>query len=179
MPAGRLRAGFAPFVEACGARRWPFEVLSHGLTFYIRPLLPTGCPLTAFEGRFEDGRWRVDLPAGVTVPPGSRLQGARRGRAARAPRLATPPSTSATGASTSRRRARATASSPSPAAPSRSCAPRPACPSPPSRPSTRSRARSTAERPGAGRLSPRAELRLVGRHALILGFPTCPPNIKN
>jgi 2-hydroxy-3-keto-5-methylthiopentenyl-1-phosphate phosphatase len=71
VPAGRLRAGFDAFVAVCGARRWPFEVLSHGLGFYIRPLLPPGCPLTAFEGRFEDGRWRVELPPGLTVPAGS------------------------------------------------------------------------------------------------------------
>ena len=68
VPAGRLREGFAAFVDGCGARRWPFEVLSHGLTFYIRPLLPEGCALTAFEGRFDEGRWRVALPAGMTVP---------------------------------------------------------------------------------------------------------------
>jgi 2-hydroxy-3-keto-5-methylthiopentenyl-1-phosphate phosphatase len=68
VPRGRLRAGFEAFVGACGARGWPFEVLSHGLTFYIRPLLPAGVALTAFEGRFEDGRWRVELPAGITVP---------------------------------------------------------------------------------------------------------------
>jgi 2-hydroxy-3-keto-5-methylthiopentenyl-1-phosphate phosphatase len=68
VPQGRLRAGFAEFVEACGARRWPFEVLSHGLTFYIRPLLPPGVALTAFEGRFTDGRWSVDFPAGISVP---------------------------------------------------------------------------------------------------------------
>jgi 2-hydroxy-3-keto-5-methylthiopentenyl-1-phosphate phosphatase len=70
LPAGRLRAGFAPFVRACEARRWPLEVLSHGLSFYIEPLLPPGVALTAFEGRFEDGRWRVELPAGLTVPAG-------------------------------------------------------------------------------------------------------------
>jgi 2-hydroxy-3-keto-5-methylthiopentenyl-1-phosphate phosphatase len=68
LPAGRLRTGFEAFVAACGAARWPFEVLSHGLTFYIRPLLPAGCPLTAFEGRYEDGRWRVDLPGGMSLP---------------------------------------------------------------------------------------------------------------
>jgi 2-hydroxy-3-keto-5-methylthiopentenyl-1-phosphate phosphatase len=68
--AGRLRDGFEPFFAALGAQRWPFEVLSHGLTFYIRPLLPAGCALTAFEGRFQDGRWRVELPAGLTVPAG-------------------------------------------------------------------------------------------------------------
>jgi 2-hydroxy-3-keto-5-methylthiopentenyl-1-phosphate phosphatase len=70
LPAGRLRAGFEGFLAACGARRWPFEVLSHGLGFYIRPLLPPGCPLTAFEGRFEGGRWRVELPTGIAVPAG-------------------------------------------------------------------------------------------------------------
>jgi 2-hydroxy-3-keto-5-methylthiopentenyl-1-phosphate phosphatase len=70
VPAGRLRAGFPSFVDDCAARGWPFEVLSHGLTFYIRPLLPAGCALTAFEGRFEEGRWRVELPAGLTVPAG-------------------------------------------------------------------------------------------------------------
>jgi 2-hydroxy-3-keto-5-methylthiopentenyl-1-phosphate phosphatase len=70
LPQGRLRAGFADFVQACGARRWPFEVLSHGLSFYIRPLLPPGVALTAFEGRFEQGRWNVDLPPGMSVPRG-------------------------------------------------------------------------------------------------------------
>ena len=70
LPAGRLRAGFASFVATCGAERWPFEVLSHGLTFYIRPLLPPDCPVTAFEGRFEEDRWHVELPAGMTLPAG-------------------------------------------------------------------------------------------------------------
>ena len=70
LPAGRLRAGFEAFASDCGARGWPLEVLSHGLTFYIRPLLPPGSALTAFEGRFEAGRWRVELPAGLTVPVG-------------------------------------------------------------------------------------------------------------
>jgi 2-hydroxy-3-keto-5-methylthiopentenyl-1-phosphate phosphatase len=70
LPRGRLRDGFADFVAACDKQRWPFEVLSHGLTFYIRPLLPAGAALTAFEGRFEDGRWRVELPPGLYVPTG-------------------------------------------------------------------------------------------------------------
>jgi 2-hydroxy-3-keto-5-methylthiopentenyl-1-phosphate phosphatase len=70
IPRGRWRPGFEAFVAACDAHHWPFEVLSHGLTFYIRPLLPPDVALTAFEGRFEDGRWRVELPAGVDVPAG-------------------------------------------------------------------------------------------------------------
>jgi 2-hydroxy-3-keto-5-methylthiopentenyl-1-phosphate phosphatase len=69
LPRGRLRAGFADLVDACRAHRWPLEVLSHGLTFYIRPLLPPDVSLTAFEGRFEDGRWRVSLPPDLTIPP--------------------------------------------------------------------------------------------------------------
>ncbi|MDB4980662.1 MAG: putative 27 [Myxococcales bacterium] len=70
VPHAHLRQGFEAFVTDCEARRWPFEVLSHGLSFYIRPLLPAGVALTAFEGRFEDGRWRVGFPPGLTVPRG-------------------------------------------------------------------------------------------------------------
>jgi 2-hydroxy-3-keto-5-methylthiopentenyl-1-phosphate phosphatase len=70
-PHARLRGGFAAFVADCGARRWPLEVLSHGLTFYIRPLLPPDVSLTAFEGRFEGGHWRVELPPGLVVPRGA------------------------------------------------------------------------------------------------------------
>jgi 2-hydroxy-3-keto-5-methylthiopentenyl-1-phosphate phosphatase len=70
VPRGRLRAGFEAFAATCAARGWPLEVLSHGLTFYIRPLLPAGVALTAFEGIFEDGRWRVELPAGLVLPAG-------------------------------------------------------------------------------------------------------------
>jgi 2-hydroxy-3-keto-5-methylthiopentenyl-1-phosphate phosphatase len=70
LPLGRLRPGWDAFVALCGARRWPLEVLSHGLSFYIRPLLPPGVALTAFEGTFEKGRWRVAMAPGVTVPPG-------------------------------------------------------------------------------------------------------------
>ena len=69
LPRARLRPGFADFIDTCQTRAWPFEVLSHGLSFYIRPLLPPDVALTAFEGRFENGRWRVELPAGLTLPP--------------------------------------------------------------------------------------------------------------
>jgi 2-hydroxy-3-keto-5-methylthiopentenyl-1-phosphate phosphatase len=70
LPRGHLREGFADFVTSCRTRAWPFEVLSHGLSFYIQPLLPPEVALTAFVGRFEEGRWSVELPAGLTVPPG-------------------------------------------------------------------------------------------------------------
>jgi len=69
-PRAHLRPGFAAFVDTCRARGWPFEVLSHGLTFYIRPLLPPDLALTAFEGRFEGGRWHVGLPPGLVLPAG-------------------------------------------------------------------------------------------------------------
>ena len=67
-PRAHLRPGFDAFVEVCRARGWPLEVLSHGLAFYIRRLIPADLALTAFDGRFEGGRWRVDLPAGLAVP---------------------------------------------------------------------------------------------------------------
>jgi 2-hydroxy-3-keto-5-methylthiopentenyl-1-phosphate phosphatase len=70
LPHGRTRPGWTAFVERCRARDWPLEVLSHGLEFYIRPLLPAGLPFTAFDGRFEGGRWHVTLPAGLAVPAG-------------------------------------------------------------------------------------------------------------
>jgi 2-hydroxy-3-keto-5-methylthiopentenyl-1-phosphate phosphatase len=70
LPHAHLRPGFGAFVDLCRARAWPLEVLSHGLDFYIRPLLPPGVALTAFEGTFEEGRWRVAMAPGVTVPAG-------------------------------------------------------------------------------------------------------------
>jgi 2-hydroxy-3-keto-5-methylthiopentenyl-1-phosphate phosphatase len=73
-PRARFRAGFEDFVADCGRRGWPFEVLSHGLTFYLRKLLPPDVALTAFVGRFlqnSDGaRWETDLPPGLVLPPG-------------------------------------------------------------------------------------------------------------
>jgi 2-hydroxy-3-keto-5-methylthiopentenyl-1-phosphate phosphatase len=71
-PHAKLRDGFEAFVADCGARRWPFEVLSHGLSFYIAPLLPPGTALTAFEGKFRRARdgWDVDFPDGISVPRG-------------------------------------------------------------------------------------------------------------
>ncbi len=66
----RLRPGLGALIALCGARGWPFLVLSHGLTFYIRALLPPEVPFTAFEGDFSGGRWNVTLPPGVQVDPG-------------------------------------------------------------------------------------------------------------
>jgi 2-hydroxy-3-keto-5-methylthiopentenyl-1-phosphate phosphatase len=70
LPRVRLREGWAQFVATCAARRWPLHVVSHGLDFYIRRILPPGVPLTCFEGTFEGDRWRVALPPGVTLTPG-------------------------------------------------------------------------------------------------------------
>jgi len=55
-------------VIQCGG--WPFIVLSHGLAFYIRALLPADIPVTSFIGTFAGGRWHVTLPPEVTVAPG-------------------------------------------------------------------------------------------------------------
>src|SRR5262249_30729826 len=69
-PRVQLRAGWHALVTLCRDRGWPLEVVSHGLGFYIREILPPGVALTAFHGTFEDGRWRVSLPEGVEVGPG-------------------------------------------------------------------------------------------------------------
>jgi 2-hydroxy-3-keto-5-methylthiopentenyl-1-phosphate phosphatase len=66
----RLRPGLPALTQLCRERRWPFSVISHGLTFYIEALLPPGIPIAAFAGRFVDGRWAVSLPPGLRLAPG-------------------------------------------------------------------------------------------------------------
>lgn len=69
-PQVRLREGWSDFVALCRDQRWPLEVLSHGLGFYIREILPPGVSVTSFEGVHESGRWRVTLPSGMSLAPG-------------------------------------------------------------------------------------------------------------
>jgi 2-hydroxy-3-keto-5-methylthiopentenyl-1-phosphate phosphatase len=69
-PHVRLRAGWARLVDLCRERRWPLEVVSHGLGFYIRDILPPGASLTAFEGTYDGRRWQVSLPPGVELASG-------------------------------------------------------------------------------------------------------------
>jgi 2-hydroxy-3-keto-5-methylthiopentenyl-1-phosphate phosphatase len=66
----RLRPGLTELVALCRARAWPFVVLSHGLTFYIRGLLPPEISIVAFTGKFDGRRWEVSLPDGMHLPPG-------------------------------------------------------------------------------------------------------------
>lgn len=66
----RLRPGIEALGTYCRGRGWPFSVVSHGLSFYIEALLPSWIPHTAFVGTFEDRRWTVALPPGVTLAPG-------------------------------------------------------------------------------------------------------------
>ncbi len=66
----RLRPGLEALLAFCRARAWPFLVLSHGLTFYIRELLPPEVPVTAFEGDFTGSGWRVTLPPHVRLEAG-------------------------------------------------------------------------------------------------------------
>jgi 2-hydroxy-3-keto-5-methylthiopentenyl-1-phosphate phosphatase len=66
----RLRPGLTELVALCRARAWPFVVLSHGLRFYIRELLPPEIPIVAFTGTFDGRRWQVALPDGVHLAPG-------------------------------------------------------------------------------------------------------------
>jgi 2-hydroxy-3-keto-5-methylthiopentenyl-1-phosphate phosphatase len=69
-PQVHLRAGFQDLVAACGARGWPVHVISHGLDFYLRALLPAGVPFTSFTGTFGAGRWAVALPSDIAPAPG-------------------------------------------------------------------------------------------------------------
>ena len=66
----RLRPGLTELVALCGARGWPFVVVSHGLTFYIQDLLPPEIPIVAFIGTFEGRGWQVSLPEGMRLQPG-------------------------------------------------------------------------------------------------------------
>jgi 2-hydroxy-3-keto-5-methylthiopentenyl-1-phosphate phosphatase len=69
-PRVRLRPGLDRLLSLCRARGWPFVIVSHGLSFYIRDLLPSGVALVSFEGEFAGGRWQVSLPAGISLAPG-------------------------------------------------------------------------------------------------------------
>jgi 2,3-diketo-5-methylthio-1-phosphopentane phosphatase len=66
----RLRPGIEALATFCRGRGWPFSVVSHGLSFYIEALLPSWIPHTAFVGTFEEGKWKVALPPGVTLGAG-------------------------------------------------------------------------------------------------------------
>jgi len=69
-PRAHLRPGFDKLVAHARARRWPLQVISHGLGFYLRDLLPAGVPFTAFEGTFDGTSWQVSLPPGFELPAG-------------------------------------------------------------------------------------------------------------
>jgi 2-hydroxy-3-keto-5-methylthiopentenyl-1-phosphate phosphatase len=69
-PRAHLRAGFDKLVAHARVQRWPLQVISHGLGFYLRDLLPPGVAFTAFEGTFDGQRWQVSLPPGFALPPG-------------------------------------------------------------------------------------------------------------
>jgi 2-hydroxy-3-keto-5-methylthiopentenyl-1-phosphate phosphatase len=69
-PRVHLRGGFEALVARCRTRGWPLHVISHGLDFYLRGLLPAGIPFSAFEGAFAGGRWRVALPAATALAAG-------------------------------------------------------------------------------------------------------------
>jgi 2-hydroxy-3-keto-5-methylthiopentenyl-1-phosphate phosphatase len=70
LPRAHLRSGFQGLVAEARARPWPLHVISHGLSFYLRALLPVGVAFTAFEGTFDGERWQVTLPAGFLLPAG-------------------------------------------------------------------------------------------------------------
>jgi 2-hydroxy-3-keto-5-methylthiopentenyl-1-phosphate phosphatase len=65
----RLRPGFERLAEVAEEHRWDLRVLSCGLEFYIRALLPDGIPYDCFVGEYGSG-WRVTLPMGVDLVSG-------------------------------------------------------------------------------------------------------------
>jgi 2-hydroxy-3-keto-5-methylthiopentenyl-1-phosphate phosphatase len=69
-PRAHLRAGFDKLVVQARVHRWPLHVISHGLGFYLRDLLPPGVSFTAFEGTFDGDHWQVALPPGLVLADG-------------------------------------------------------------------------------------------------------------
>jgi 2-hydroxy-3-keto-5-methylthiopentenyl-1-phosphate phosphatase len=81
--AGRIhfREGFSDFVRTAAEKGWRLRVLSCGLDFYIKKLLPKGVPYDCFVGTF-DGKWHVALPNGVEPGPGEDFKAHMLGRRA-------------------------------------------------------------------------------------------------
>ncbi len=69
-PHAGLRPGFEALVARAAAGGWPLHVVSHGLGFYLRAILPAGVAFTAFEGVYDGDRWSVTLPPGLVLPSG-------------------------------------------------------------------------------------------------------------
>jgi 2-hydroxy-3-keto-5-methylthiopentenyl-1-phosphate phosphatase len=65
----RLRSGFGELVRVAAEREWHLQVLSCGLDFYIKELLPPGIPYHCLIGEF-DGGWRVTAPPDIGLGPG-------------------------------------------------------------------------------------------------------------
>jgi len=65
----RIRSGFSEFVEVVRSRGDHFHIVSNGLDFYIRALLPRNVEYSCFVGTF-DGKYQVALPEGVTLRSG-------------------------------------------------------------------------------------------------------------
>jgi 2-hydroxy-3-keto-5-methylthiopentenyl-1-phosphate phosphatase len=65
-----LRPGVEALATFCRGRGWHFDVVSHGLSFYIEALLPSWIPFTSFIGTFNEWSWRVSLPPTLTLRPG-------------------------------------------------------------------------------------------------------------
>lgn len=64
-----LRPGFLELLELCHARAWPFVVVSGGLDFYVRAILPPGLRVLSYSARFGDF-CEVRYPEGLEPAPG-------------------------------------------------------------------------------------------------------------
>ena len=67
----RIRSGFDKLAAECRARGWPLHIVSNGLDWYIRDLLPPGMGIPVHCYRAElNCCWQVTLPEGITLEPG-------------------------------------------------------------------------------------------------------------
>ena len=64
-----LRPGFLELLAFCKARAWPFAVVSGGLDFYVRAILPPGLRVLSYSARFGEG-CEVLYPEGLEPAPG-------------------------------------------------------------------------------------------------------------
>lgn len=64
-----LRPGFFDLLDFCRARAWPFVVVSGGLDFYVRAILPPGVRVLSYAARFGD-HCEVVYPEGLEPAPG-------------------------------------------------------------------------------------------------------------
>lgn len=64
-----IRPGFLDLLDFCRARSWPFVVVSGGLDFYVRSILPPSIRVLSYSARFGE-HCEVRYPEGLSPAPG-------------------------------------------------------------------------------------------------------------